>query len=165
MGVDAPKEFSHLTPAGEVKMVDVSSKPETVRVARAEVIVDMLPETKRALFSGELPKGDVAATVRIAAIMATKKTPELVPLCHPLPISGVGVLLEETEDGARIEVEVSTTSRTGVEMESLTGVLVGALALYDMIKGIDRSAVIGPAKLLSKSGGGSGDWRRSHFPG
>ncbi len=141
-------------------MVDVGGKATTVRVAVAESLVSMAPETSRRLFADELEKGDALATVRIAAIQATKRTPDLIPLCHPLSIDRVTVEIERAEFGARIEVLVGVEARTGVEMEAMTGAAVGALALYDMIKGIDRSATVESVRLLSKSGGKSGDWQR-----
>ncbi|MEE8457922.1 MAG: cyclic pyranopterin monophosphate synthase MoaC [Acidimicrobiia bacterium] len=153
-------EFNHLDDRGNVHMVDVGGKATTVRVAVAESFVSMTPETSRKLFADELEKGDALATVRIAAIQATKRTPDLIPLCHPLSIDRVTVAIESTESGARIEVLVGVEARTGVEMEAMTGAAVGALALYDMIKGIDRSATVETVRLLSKSGGKSGDWQR-----
>ncbi len=153
-------EFNHLDDRGNVRMVDVGGKATTVRVAVAESFVSMAPETSRRLFADELEKGDALATVRIAAIQATKRTPDLIPLCHPLSIDRVTVEIEPAESGARIEVLVGVEARTGVEMEAMTGAAVGALALYDMIKGIDRSATVETVRLLSKSGGKSGDWQR-----
>lgn len=153
-------EFSHLDETGDVRMVDVSAKPETVREAIAESFVTLSPEVRRALFSGRLPKGDALASVRLAAIMAAKKTPELIPLCHPLPLTGITVTVEEVGPGARIVTTVSTTARTGVEMEAMTAAAVGALALYDMVKGLDKGVEIGPVRLLRKSGGKSGTWER-----
>ena len=153
-------EFNHLDDRGDVHMVDVGGKATTVRVAVAEAFVSMAPETSRKLFADDLEKGDALATVRIAAIQATKRTPDLIPLCHPLSIDRVTVGIEPAESGARIEVLVGVEARTGVEMEAMTGAAVGALALYDMIKGIDRSASVDTVRLLSKSGGKSGDWQR-----
>jgi cyclic pyranopterin monophosphate synthase len=141
-------------------MVDVSDKAVTDRVALAEAIVTMGEPTRDALFGGSLPKGDALATVRLAAIMAAKKTAELIPLCHPLPIDAVDVLVEPLDTGARIVAEVATTGRTGVEMEAMSAVAVGALALYDMVKGLERGVEIGPIRLLRKSGGRSGTWER-----
>jgi cyclic pyranopterin phosphate synthase len=112
------------------------------------------------LFSGDLPKGDALATVRLAAIQGAKRTPELVPLAHPLPIDSVTAAVEPTEGGARITVTASATAKTGVEMEAITGAAIGAVALYDMIKGIDRGAEITSIRLLEKRGGKSGDWSR-----
>jgi cyclic pyranopterin phosphate synthase len=153
-------EFSHLDEQGRAHMVDVGSKPPTDREATAESFVAMLPETRSALFGGGLPKGDAVAVARLAAIGAVKRTADLVPLCHPLMVSGIDVSVDPAEDGARIEVTVRTTGRTGVEMEAMTGAAIGAVALYDMIKGVDRGAEIGPVRLLAKSGGRSGEWRR-----
>ena len=153
-------DLNHLDDKGNVHMVDVGAKPTTVRVAVAEAFVSMEPVTSHKLFADDLDKGDALATVRIAAIGATKLTPQLIPLCHPLPIDRVTVAIEPVESGARIEVLVGVEARTGVEMEAMTGAAVGALALDDMVKGIDRSASIGTVRLLSKSGGKSGDWHR-----
>ncbi len=153
-------EFTHLTEDGDVHMVDVGAKAETDRVAVAEAVVTLAPATTDALFGGDLPKGDALATVRIAAIAGTKRTPDLIPLCHPIALTNVEVAVERVEAGARIEVTARTTGRTGVEMEAMTGASVGALTLYDMVKGIDRGAEIGPVRLLAKSGGRSGEWRR-----
>jgi cyclic pyranopterin phosphate synthase len=141
-------------------MVDIGDKPVSDRSATAEAIVTMGDEIRRALFSGGLPKGDALAVVRIAAIMAAKRTPDLIPLCHPLALTSIGVEVEEVPDGAQILVTVATTGRTGVEMEAMTGAAIGAVALYDMVKGLDRGVEIGPVRLLSKAGGSSGEWRR-----
>lgn len=153
-------DLTHLTDDGDVHMVDVGSKPETDRVAVAEASVALAQETADKLFGGELPKGDALAAVRIAAIAGTKRTPDLIPLCHPIALTAVEVVVERIGSGARIEVTARTTGRTGVEMEAMTGASVGALTLYDMVKGIDRGAEIGPVRLLGKSGGRSGEWRR-----
>lgn len=152
--------MSHLDDRGRARMVDVSGKPETAREAVAEAFVSLAPETRRALFAGELPKGDAPAVVRLAAIMGAKRTSDLVPLCHPIGLSAVEAHIEEAEVGARLEVRVAATGRTGVEMEAMTGAVLGAIALYDMVKGLDRGAEIGPVRLLRKSGGRSGEWRR-----
>jgi len=153
-------DLNHLDDKGNVHMVDVGGKPATVRVAVAEAFISMEPETSQRLFADDLAKGDALATIRIAAIQATKRTAELIPLCHPLSIDRVTVGIEPAESGARIEVLVGVEARTGVEMEAMTGAAVGALVLYDMVKGIDRSASVESVRLLSKSGGKSGDWRR-----
>ncbi len=153
-------EMNHLNQDGTVRMVDVGAKDETERRAVAVADVMMQSATSDRLFSGDLPKGDALATVRIAAIQATKRTPDLIPLCHPLQLSGVDVDIVRTESGAEISVEARLTGRTGVEMEAMTGAAVGALALYDMVKGIDRSAQISSVRLLHKSGGKSGPWNR-----
>jgi cyclic pyranopterin phosphate synthase len=126
----------------------------------AEATIDLAVATRDALVDGELPKGDAIGVARVAAIQAAKRTSELIPLCHPLPLSAVSVEIEPTESGIRVEATVRTTGRTGVEMEALTAVAVGALAIYDMVKGVERGAVISSVRLLSKSGGASGDWRR-----
>jgi cyclic pyranopterin phosphate synthase len=153
-------ELSHLDDEGAARMVDVSGKPETDREAVAEATVSMTSGTRDALFAGDLPKGDALALARIAAITGVKRTPDLVPLCHPIPISAVEVGVEQVYSGARIEVRVRATARTGVEMEAMTGAALGAIAIYDMVKGLDRSAEIGAVRLLAKSGGRSGEWRR-----
>lgn len=141
-------------------MVDVSAKPETRRAATAEGVVSLSPDAKKALFSGTLAKGDGLAIVRIAAIGGAKRTADLIPLCHPIPLASIVAEVEEVAGGARISVTVKSVGRTGVEMEAMTGVAVGAITLYDMVKSIDRSAEIGPIRLLAKSGGKSGDWSR-----
>jgi cyclic pyranopterin phosphate synthase len=138
-------------------MVDVGAKASTVRVAVAEASVAMDDATAEKLFGGTLSKGDAMATVRIAAIQATKLTPTLIPLCHPLSLDRVEVSIERGDQGARIEVLCGVDARTGVEMEAMTGASVAALTLYDMIKGIDRGASIESVRLLSKSGGKSGE--------
>jgi cyclic pyranopterin phosphate synthase len=152
--------MNHLDEDGDVRMVDVGSKEATKRVAVAEATVEMATETRSRLFGGELPKGDALATVRIAAIQAAKRTPDLIPLCHPLAITSVDVDVDETSVGARIEVTVAVEGKTGVEMEAMTAASVGALTMYDMIKGIDRGARVTSVQLVSKSGGSSGAWRR-----
>jgi cyclic pyranopterin phosphate synthase len=126
----------------------------------AEALLMISPEVKERLFRGQLPKGDALGVARIAAIMAAKQTSSLVPLCHPIPIDGVDVAVEETDDGARIEVTARTSAKTGIEMEAMTAAAIGAVALYDMIKGLDRGAMISSVRLLHKSGGKSGEWNR-----
>ncbi|MEK7252180.1 MAG: cyclic pyranopterin monophosphate synthase MoaC [Actinomycetota bacterium] len=153
-------ESSHLDDQGRARMVDVSTKPETARTATAEAFVTMSATTRGAVFAGTLPKGDALALVRVAAVTGAKRTPDLVPLCHPLPLTGVTADIEATPTGARIIVTASTVGRTGVEMEAITGAGIGAITLYDMIKGLDRGAEIGPIRLLSKRGGSSGEWTR-----
>jgi len=153
-------ELNHLNKDGHVRMVDVGDKPITQRTAIAIATLDMAPATIRRLFAGDLPKGDALATVRIAAIQAAKRTSELIPLCHPLPITSVDVEVTETDTGASIRVSVSVNDRTGVEMEAMTAAAVGALTMYDMIKGIDRGARISSVEVVSKAGGRSGEWRR-----
>ncbi len=152
--------YSHLNERGEMHMVEVGGKPETMRRAVAEARVSISPEVRRSLLEGTLPKGDAWAAVRLAGIMAAKRTSELIPLCHPLPLSGIEVKVAPCEGGVAITAEVGTTARTGVEMEAMLAVSVAALALYDMVKGLDRGVVIGPVQLLEKSGGRSGTWKR-----
>lgn len=153
-------DMNHLDERGNVHMVDVGDKSVTDRVAVAVATVEMGEGTSRRLFSDDLSKGDALATARIAAIGAAKRTPDLIPLCHPIAISGVTVAIEQVPAGATITVTVSVTARTGVEMEAMTAASVGALTVYDMVKGIDRAARISSVELLSKSGGRSGEWRR-----
>lgn len=152
--------FTHLTTSGDVHMVDVSTKEVTTREAVATAEVHLAVAVSAALFSGDLPKGDALAAVRLAGITGAKRTSELIPLCHPLPIDAVKVEVERSGEGALIRATVVTTGRTGVEMEALTAVSVAALTLYDMVKGLDRGAVIGPIQLIRKSGGRSGTWER-----
>ena len=154
------ERLSHLDDEGQVHMVDVGAKPVTRRRAVAEAIVEMSAGVKQMLFGGELPKGDALAVTRIAAIMGAKQASVLIPLCHPIGLDAVAVTIAAVDGGARIEVVCEVEARTGVEMEAMTGASVGALALYDMIKGLDRGAVVGPVRLLAKSGGRSGDWTR-----
>jgi cyclic pyranopterin phosphate synthase len=153
-------DMNHLDDQGNVHMVDVGEKATTRRLAVAEAFVIMDEATADKLFAGDLSKGDALATVRIAAIQATKQTPALIPLCHPISLDRVEVAIERTTRGARIEVLCSVDARTGVEMEAMTGASVAALTLYDMIKGIDRGASVESVRLLSKSGGKSGEWTR-----
>jgi cyclic pyranopterin phosphate synthase len=150
----------HLTAAGEARMVDVSAKAVSARSATATGTVVLSPECVAALRDGTVPKGDALAVARIAGIQGAKKTSDLVPLCHPLFISGVDVLTEVTDGGVEITATVKTTERTGVEMEALTAVSVAALAVVDMVKAIDRAATITNIRVLAKSGGRRGDWRR-----
>lgn len=152
--------FAHLTATGEVHMVDVSSKDVTTRQAVASAAVTLSASVRDALFAGDLPKGDALAAVRLAGIAGAKKTSDLIPLCHPLPIDGIEISVDKSDGGATITAAVVTTGRTGVEMEAMTAVSVAALTLYDMVKGLDRGAVIGPVQLLRKSGGRSGTWER-----
>jgi cyclic pyranopterin phosphate synthase len=141
-------------------MVDVTAKDVTDRVATANCVVRMADETRAAVMSSSLPKGDALEVARVAGIMAAKKTSELIPLCHPIAIGSVEVELLPAPEGISITARVKTADRTGVEMEALTAVAVAGLTVYDMIKGIDRSAEITSVRLLQKSGGRSGDWKR-----
>ncbi|MDF2730911.1 MAG: molybdenum cofactor biosynthesis protein MoaC [Acidimicrobiia bacterium] len=153
-------ELSHLDEAGEVHMVDVGEKQVTDREAVAEGVVVMSPELAERFFTGDLPKGDAAAAVRIAGIMAAKRTSELIPLCHPISLTGVEVTLEPSRRGVRVLASVRTTDRTGVEMEAMTAVAVASLTIYDMVKGVERHVTIETVRLLTKSGGRSGKWER-----
>ena len=140
-------------------MVDVSGKPVTERRALARARVRMAPDTAAAVRRGDAPKGDVIGTARIAGIQAAKRTAELIPLCHPLPLSFVDVRIEVRDDGVEIEAEARTSGQTGVEMEAMTAASVAALTIYDMVKGIERGVEIGEVVLLEKSGGRH-DWSR-----
>ena len=140
-------------------MVDVGEKDVTDRRALARAVVRMAPETAAAVARGDAPKGDVVGTARIAGIQAAKRTPELIPLCHPLPLSFVDVRIQVREDRVEIETEARTSGQTGVEMEALTAASVAALTVYDMVKGIERGVEIAEVVLLEKSGGRH-DWRR-----
>ncbi len=156
-------ELTHLDDQGQAQMVDVADKRVTARTARARACVVMLPETARRLRQGNLPKGDAAAVVRLAGIMAAKRTPELIPLCHQIALTAVEVELDVDASAgvAVIETTARAADRTGVEMEALVAASVAALALYDMVKAVDRGVVIERVELLAKAGGASGDWRRS----
>lgn len=143
-------------------MVDVGAKPQTDRVATARAVVRMTPKTAAAVVAGDAPKGDVIGTARLAAIQAAKRTDELIPLCHSLPLSGVDVDVDvDAQEGTVIvTVTARVYARTGVEMEAMVGSAAGALCVYDMVKGIERGVVIERVELLAKSGGRSGTWRR-----
>ena len=152
-------ELSHLDDSGAARMVDVSDKADTARTATAEALVVMQRTTLDLIERGGVAKGDVLATARIAGIMAAKKTHELIPLCHPLPITGVTVELERSGPGMlRIEATVKTTGKTGVEMEALTAASVAALTVYDMCKAVEKGIRIDGVRLLEKHGGKSGSW-------
>ncbi len=152
--------LSHLDEAGRARMVDVSAKKETVRTAVAEALIRLSPATLALLAQGSLPKGDAIETARIAGIMAAKKTPDLIPLCHPLLLTHVEVKAEPLTEGIRFVGRVTCRGQTGVELEALTAVSVAALTLYDMVKAIEREAVIERIGLLEKTGGKSGRFRR-----
>ena len=152
-------ELTHLDKQGRARMVDVTAKSETVRVARAEARVAMSPETVKRLREKALPKGDALEVARIAGIQAGKKTSELIPLCHPLALTHLDVSIEIIDGGARIETVARTKAETGVEMEAMTAACVAALTLYDMCKAVEKGVSIGPVRLLEKSGGKSGHWR------
>ena len=153
--------FGHLDDAGEARMVDVADKQVTVRTATAEGLVACPPTVVALLRDGRIPKGDVLAVARIAGISAAKRTPDLLPLAHVIGLHGVAVDLVIVDEGVRITSTVRAADRTGVEMEALTSVAVAALAVVDMVKGVDKSVAIREIRLLAKSGGRSGDWRRS----
>jgi len=154
-------KLSHLDETGRAKMVDVGGKPDTERVAVAKGEIAMRPETLRLIAEGDAPKGDVLAVAQVAGIMAAKRTPDLIPLCHPLLLTKVDVEFEIDEAASRIEITATTRCRgkTGVEMEALTAVSVAALTIYDMAKAVERTMRIGNIRLVRKSGGKSGDWR------
>lgn len=155
------RELTHLNESGEVHMVDVGSKEETERVAVAEAHVALPGDLVEKFFAGDLPKGDAAAAARVAGIMAAKKTPELIPLCHPIPVDSVEVSLEPSGHGIRVLATVRTTGRTGVEMEALTAVSIASLTIYDMVKGVERGVTVESLRLLEKHGGQTGSWERS----
>jgi cyclic pyranopterin phosphate synthase len=144
----------------EIRMIDVGDKPVTRRRAVATAAVSIPAEVRERIRAGTLPKGDVLAVAQVAGIMAAKRTPDLLPLCHPLPLSRVDVTPELTDDGVVITASAETTARTGVEMEALTAAVVAALTVYDMTKGLDPAIAIDHAHLVEKEGGKSGHWRR-----
>ena len=150
---------THLDESGAASMVDVGAKPATPRRAVAAGRLTMSPEALEAIRSGNAPKGDVLSTARIAGIMAAKRTADLIPLCHPLALTKVGVDFAWEEDGIAVTAIAQTTGPTGVEMEALTAASVALLTLYDMAKALDRAMVLRDIRLLEKSGGRSGDWR------
>jgi cyclic pyranopterin monophosphate synthase len=154
--------LTHLDDSGRPRMVDVSGKEVTARTATAHGVLTCQRETLDQVRAGIAPKGSVIRTAELAGIMAAKRTAELIPLCHPLPLTKVEVRIQIDEElpGLRIECEARTNGVTGVEMEALTAVSVAGLTLFDMLKAIDRSMVIGGIEVTSKSGGKSGDWRR-----
>jgi cyclic pyranopterin phosphate synthase len=154
----AASELTHLDAHGAARMVDVSGKDVSVREARAAGRFVTKPEVIALLRRDGLPKGDALAVARIAGIAAAKRTPDLVPLCHPIALHGVSVDLSLTEDAVEIVATTRTADRTGVEMEALTSVVVTGLALYDMVKAVDRGARLTDVRLLAKSGGRSGEW-------
>jgi cyclic pyranopterin phosphate synthase len=158
--------LSHLTPAGDARMVDVSAKTESVREAVARVTLKMKPTTLAAIRAGQLAKGDVLGVARTAGIMAAKRTPELIPLCHPLRITGIDMdfVLDGKRSVVTVEARVRTVDKTGVEMEALTAAAVAGLTVYDMVKAVDRGVVLTDLCLIEKAGGKSGHWRRPARP-
>jgi cyclic pyranopterin phosphate synthase len=155
-------KLSHLDDQGRARMVDVSDKAVTSRVAVARGAIQMRPETLELILKGKVEKGDVFSVARVAAIMAAKKTPDLIPMCHPLAITSVKVDLTPAENPTRVEIEaiVRVSGKTGVEMEAMTAVSVAALTIYDMCKAVDREMSIGEIRLVKKSGGKSGTFIR-----
>jgi cyclic pyranopterin monophosphate synthase len=154
-------DLTHLRDDGSAHMVDVSGKVATDRRAVAQAVLTTWADVVLAVISGDLPKGEAIGTARIAGILAAKQTSALIPLCHPLPLTSITIDISGQGDSLRVVATVATTSQTGVEMEALTAATVSALTLYDMIKAVDKFAVIGEIKVLEKSGGKSGDWVRS----
>lgn len=152
--------MSERHPESEARMVDVTEKDVTTREATARGLVRMSSTTRDLVMEGELEKGDALEVARIAGIMAAKRTSELIPLCHPLPLGAVDVTLEPVEEGIELGARVRTTDRTGVEMEALTAVAVAGLTVYDMVKGTERGVEVTEIHLLSKTGGRSGEWVR-----
>ena len=153
--------FTHLDDAGHARMVDVTEKQPTVRSATARGFVRCAPEVVSAIRAGGVPKGDVLAVARIAGIQAAKRTPDLLPLAHVIGVHGAAVELRIDDDGVFVEATVRTADRTGVEMEALTAVSVAALAVVDMVKGIDKGTSIENVRIVAKTGGKSGDWQRA----
>lgn len=162
MAADAPEKLSHVDERGRAQMVDVGEKAVTARVAVARGAVRMKPETAAKIADGQIAKGDVVATARIAGVLAAKRCGELIPLCHPLPLEFVDVRVEVDASAGRValEAEARITAKTGIEMEALTAVTVAGLTIYDMCKAIDRGMVVEDVCLVRKSGGRSGDWVR-----
>jgi cyclic pyranopterin monophosphate synthase len=154
------KQLTHVDEAGRVRMVDVGAKVSTPREAVATGRITIAPEALKLIRAGRMEKGDPLQAARLAGIMAAKRTADLIPLCHPIPLSHVAVELRPVRRGYEIEATVRTTARTGVEMEALTAVTVAALTVYDMVKAADRGMVIGDICLRLKRGGRSGEWRR-----
>jgi cyclic pyranopterin phosphate synthase len=156
------ERLTHVDESGVARMVDVGAKQESERSARAEALVRMSPQTAAALQRGDAPKGDVLGTARVAGIQAAKRTGELIPLAHPLPLTfaDVQAFLDPLEGTVRIQAEARVVGRTGVEMEAMTAVAVAALTVYDMVKGLERGVQIERIKLLEKRGGRSGTWLR-----
>jgi cyclic pyranopterin phosphate synthase len=151
-------ELSHLDDTGAARMIDVSAKPDTQRRAVAEGRVTMSADAAAAIRDGAVAKGDVLAVARVAGIMAAKRTGELIPLCHPLPVTSVAIDLVPDDTGVTVTATVTTTGKTGVEMEAMTAVSVALLTIYDMAKAVDKGMAIGGIRLLEKTGGKSGDW-------
>lgn len=158
-------DLSHVRADGSAHMVDVTAKQITAREATARAVLRTRKDVVDRIADGSLPKGEALGTARIAGIMAAKRTPDLIPLCHPLPLSGVEIDLHPREDSVEIRARVRTKGVTGVEMEALTAASVAALTVYDMIKAVDHLATIDQVQVLAKSGGASGDWTRADEEG
>ena len=156
-------ELSHVDASGRARMVDVSGKPESERIARAGGVIRMRAETLRAIRNNELAKGDVLTVAKVAGILAAKRTAELIPLCHPLALTDVQISItaEEAIPGVRVEATVRTTGKTGVELEAITAVAVTLITVYDMAKALDKAMLMTDICLLEKSGGRSGRWTRA----
>jgi len=156
------RRLTHVSRGGRPRMVDVSDKPATARRAVAEAFVTLEQETLTAIIDGQVTKGDVLTVAEMAGVMGAKRTAELIPLCHPIALTDLVVEItpERAASGVRIRATAATIGQTGVEMEALTAASVAALTVYDMVKGVDRSAAIRDVRLLEKSGGKSGEWRR-----
>lgn len=161
MSESHPSGFTHLDSSGAARMVDVSAKEVSTRTATATGTVLVSAEVIAALRAGEVPKGDALAVARLAGIQGAKRTPDLVPLCHPIAVHGVDVGLEVADDRVQISATVRTADRTGVEMEALTCVMTAALGLVDMVKALDPEAVVTDVRVEEKTGGKTGHWRRS----
>ncbi len=159
--VMSESELTHIDAAGNAHMVDVANREVTTRTATTVGQVLLSPQVVALLREGAIPKGDVLATARIAGIMATKRTPDLIPLCHPIAVHGVSVDLTVVDEGVTIKAVVKTADRTGVEMEALTAVAVAGLTVIDMVKALDPSATITDVKMIHKDGGRNGEWNRS----
>ena len=153
-------KLSHIDKNGKAKMVDISTKRATSRLAIASCLIKLKPETQKAIKENKVAKGEVLNTARVAGILSAKKTPELIPLTHPLPIDQIQIELEFVRSGIRITSQVKTQAKTGAEMEALVGCAICALTIYDMVKAIDREAEITRLQLEYKSGGKSGEWKR-----
>jgi cyclic pyranopterin monophosphate synthase len=160
MADDHAGALTHFDEDGRARMVDVGSKDETIRTAVATGRVEMLPETVELVRLGRAAKGDVLAVAQVAAIMGAKRTPELIPMCHPLMLTGVEVSFELRDSAILITAKVTTRGRTGVEMEALTAVGAAGLTIYDMLKAVDRGMIIGAIQLEQKEGGRCGSWLR-----
>ena len=161
------EELTHFDSDGRVQMVDVTAKAETSRRALAAGQIRLTPEVMARLKAGGVGKGDPVSVAELAGVMGAKKTSDLIPLCHPLPLSSVNIRItsDDTEPVLRVEAEVKTKGTTGVEMEALTAVSIACLTLYDMLKAVDKGMVIGEVRLLEKDGGKSGNWRREDGDG